>query len=59
MVNVASGTSTSNHGDAKQLLFWKLGCVYSYPDPLADWRAVTVVGRVMVTYVDTWYLRVV
>jgi hypothetical protein len=29
----------------------------SHPDPLADWRAVRVVGRVMVTCIHTWYLR--
>jgi len=57
MVNVTTGTSTSNHGDAALLLFWRLGCVCCHPDPLADWRAVRVVGGVMVTYIHTWYLR--
>lgn len=46
MVNVTTGTSTSNHGDAELLLFGRLGWVCSHPDPLADWRAVRVVGRV-------------
>jgi hypothetical protein len=26
-------------------------------DSLADWRVVTVVGRVMLMYVNSWYLR--
>jgi len=31
-------------------------CVCSHPDPSADWRAVRVVGIVMVTYIHAWYL---